>query len=249
MYLSQMIFQQKVIPGQRLVYSDLCKLFDMSRTPIINALTRLEQEGFLVSEAFRGFQVKPIDLQELWDLFGVREETIKYTPIVEFKYAQGAKPGLGGHLLGEKVTKAVAAMRETVVGSSLFSPFPFHSVYSVEDHKKHVDWMKEINNDVLVSVKVSTPTDVDMVAIGAYYAGAHIIHIDGAVFEIPEKLHLVETVLLPIQTALKTRHDIKLMQIIVQGLNGYAAFIYQAIFPDIDFTIASEPLGIPQMPF
>ena len=108
-------------------------------------------------------------------LFGVREETIKHCPVVEFKYAQGAKPGLGGHLLGEKVTEAVAAMRETVVGSSLFSPFPFHSVYSVEDHKKHVDWMKEINNQVLVSVKVSTPTDVDMVAVGAYYAGAHIV--------------------------------------------------------------------------
>jgi glutamate synthase domain-containing protein 2 len=113
-------------------------------------------------------------------LFGVREETIKYCPVMEFKYAQGAKPGLGGHLLGEKVTEAVAAMRETVVGSSLFSPFPFHSVYSVEDHKKHVDWMKEINNEVLVSVKVSTPTDVDMVAVGAYYAGAHIVHIDGS---------------------------------------------------------------------
>jgi glutamate synthase domain-containing protein 2 len=113
-------------------------------------------------------------------LFGVREETIKYAPMMEFKYAQGAKPGLGGHLLGEKVTEAVAAMRETVVGSSLFSPFPFHSVYSVEDHKKHVDWMKEINHNVLVSVKVSTPTDVDMVAVGAYYAGAHIVHIDGS---------------------------------------------------------------------
>jgi len=113
-------------------------------------------------------------------LFGVREETIQYAPVMEFKYAQGAKPGLGGHLLGEKVTPAVAAMRETVVGSSLFSPFPFHSVYSVEDHKKHVDWMKEINTNVLCSVKVSTPTDVDMVAVGAYYAGAHIVHIDGS---------------------------------------------------------------------
>jgi glutamate synthase domain-containing protein 2 len=40
--------------------------------------------------------------------------------------------------------------------------------------------MKEINNKVLVSVKVSTPNDVDMVAVGAYYAGAHIIHIDGS---------------------------------------------------------------------
>ncbi|MGQ9694151.1 MAG: glutamate synthase-related protein [Thermodesulfobacteriota bacterium] len=113
-------------------------------------------------------------------LFGVREETIKRVRIVEFKYAQGAKPGLGGHLLGDKVTPAVARMREAVAGSSLFSPFPFHSVYSVEDHKKHVDWIKEVNHHCLVAVKVSTPTDVDMVAVGIYFAGAHIIHLDGS---------------------------------------------------------------------
>ena len=112
-------------------------------------------------------------------LFGVREETIQRARIVEFKYAQGAKPGLGGHLLGSKVTDAVAKMRQAVKGSSLFSPFPFHSVYSVEDHKKHLDWIKTTNTRALVSVKVSTPTDVDMVAVGSYYAGAHIIHLDG----------------------------------------------------------------------
>jgi glutamate synthase domain-containing protein 2 len=113
-------------------------------------------------------------------LFGVREETIQRVRMVEFKYAQGAKPGLGGHLLGDKVTPAVAKMREAVTGSALFSPFPFHSVYSVEDHKKHVDWIKEVNPRCLVSVKVSTPTDVDMVAVGSYDAGAHIIHLDGS---------------------------------------------------------------------
>jgi glutamate synthase domain-containing protein 2/NAD-dependent dihydropyrimidine dehydrogenase PreA subunit len=112
-------------------------------------------------------------------LFGVREETIQRVKIVEFKYAQGAKPGLGGHLLGTKVTQSVARMREAVVGSPLFSPFPFHSVYSIEDHKKHIDWIKAMNPRALVSVKVSTPNDVDMVAVGSYYAGAHIIHIDG----------------------------------------------------------------------
>lgn len=73
-----------------------------------------------------------------------------------------------GHLIGSKVTPKVAKMREAVAGSSLFSPFPFHSVYSIEDHKKHVDWIKEINPQALVSVKVSTPTDVDMVAVGSY---------------------------------------------------------------------------------
>jgi len=99
-------------------------------------------------------------------LFGVKEDTIKRVPIIEFKYAQGAKLGLGGHLLGDKVTPAVAQMRESVEGSALFSPFPFHSVYSVDDHKKHVDWIKQINPKALVAVKVSTPTDVDMVAVG-----------------------------------------------------------------------------------
>ena len=113
-------------------------------------------------------------------LFGVREETIMRAPIVEFKYAQGAKPGLGGHLLGDKNTPPVAAMREAVVGTSLFSPFPFHSIYSVEDHKKHLDWIAHVNPQALLSAKVSTPVDVDMVAVGSYYAGAHIVHLDGS---------------------------------------------------------------------
>ena len=113
-------------------------------------------------------------------LFGVREETIQRAPIVEFKYAQGAKPGLGGHLLGDKNTPSVAAMRETVAGVSLFSPFPFHSVYSVEDHKKHLDWIAHVNPRALLSAKVSTPGDVDMVAVGVYYAGGHIVHLDGS---------------------------------------------------------------------
>ncbi len=129
-------------------------------------------------------ELKPYDdhviTQVATGLFGVSEETIRRVKIVEFKYAQGAKPGLGGHLLGDKVTPGVARMREAVVGYPLFSPFPFHSVYSVEDHKKHVDWIKSINPQALVSVKVSTPTDVDMVAVGSYYAGAHIIHLDGS---------------------------------------------------------------------
>ena len=112
-------------------------------------------------------------------LFGVREETIQRVPIVEFKYAQGAKPGLGGHLLGDKNTPDVALMREAVLGISLFSPFPFHSVYSIEDHKKHLDWIKHINRRALLSTRVSTPTDVDMVAVGSYSAGTHIIHLDG----------------------------------------------------------------------
>mgnify|MGYP001361314745 CR=1 FL=1 len=111
--------------------------------------------------------------------FGVEERSIQVAPIVEFKYAQGAKPGLGGHLLASKAGEEVAKMRGSVPFVSLFSPFPFHSTYSVEDHSKHIDWIQTINPDALISVKVSTPHDVDMVAVGSHYAGAHIIHLDG----------------------------------------------------------------------
>ena len=68
-----MIFEQRLVPGQKLVYQDLVNLLNMSQTPIINALNRLEQEGFVASETFRGFYVKPIDLDEVWENFGVRE--------------------------------------------------------------------------------------------------------------------------------------------------------------------------------
>ncbi|MFC2008151.1 glutamate synthase-related protein [Chloroflexota bacterium] len=141
-------------------------------------------------------------------LFGVCEETIQRVPIVEFKYAQGAKPGLGGHLLGDKITPAVARIRETVLGRSLFSPFPFHSVYSIEDHKKHIDWIKHVNRRALVSTKVSTPTDVDMVAVGSYSAGTHIVHLDGgyggtgAAPDIAKK-----NIAMPIEYAIVKVHD------------------------------------------
>jgi ferredoxin len=141
-------------------------------------------------------------------LFGVREETIQRVRIVEFKYAQGAKPGLGGHLLADKVTPSVAKMRETVTGISLFSPFPFHSVYSIEDHKKHMDWIKNINRRALISAKVSTPIDVDMVAVGSYSAGAHIVHMDGgyggtgAAPDIAKK-----NIAMPIEYAIVKVHD------------------------------------------
>ncbi len=77
--IKHMIFQQKLVPGQRLVYSDLCRILNMSRTPIINALNRLEQEGFVASENFRGFYVKPIDIDEIWEAFGVREALEVYS--------------------------------------------------------------------------------------------------------------------------------------------------------------------------
>jgi DNA-binding GntR family transcriptional regulator len=76
--VKRMIFEQKLAPGQKLTYGELSKTFNMSPTPVINALHRLEREGMVVSAPFKGFYVKRIDYQEAWDLFGVREALETY---------------------------------------------------------------------------------------------------------------------------------------------------------------------------
>lgn len=156
--------------------SNITQLSKARAAVAFNTFTCTGEGGYM--ERLRPYDNHTIT-QVATGLFGVREETIQRVKIVEFKYAQGAKPGLGGHLLADKVTPAVARIRETVTGISLFSPFPFHSVYSIEDHKKHMDWVKHINRKALISTKVSTPIDVDMVAVGSYSAGTHIVHLDG----------------------------------------------------------------------
>jgi glutamate synthase domain-containing protein 2/NAD-dependent dihydropyrimidine dehydrogenase PreA subunit len=185
--------------------SNVTQLSKARAATAFNTFTCTGEGGYM--ERLRPYDDHTIT-QVATGLFGVREETIQRVRIVEFKYAQGAKPGLGGHLLADKVTDAVASMRETVTGISLFSPFPFHSVYSIEDHKKHMDWIKHINRRALVSAKVSTPADVDMVAVGSYSAGAHIVHMDGgyggtgAAPDIAKK-----NIAMPIEYAIVKVHD------------------------------------------
>jgi DNA-binding GntR family transcriptional regulator len=71
--IKQLILNQELIPGQKLIYDDLAKRLLMSRTPIINALNRLEQLGLVVSESRRGFTVKPMGTEEAWETFDFRE--------------------------------------------------------------------------------------------------------------------------------------------------------------------------------
>jgi DNA-binding GntR family transcriptional regulator len=97
--IKEMIFQQKLTPGQKLVYKDLTSTLNISRTPIIIALSRLEQEGYVKSESYRGYYVKPLDLKEIWENFGIREALEVYSVEQAVIYA---KPS-GIALLEEKI--------------------------------------------------------------------------------------------------------------------------------------------------
>ena len=71
--LKRLMLQQKILPGQKLLYRELTDWLHMSKTPIVNALNRLEQEGFVVSEPNCGYSLKPIDIKEIMDSSEVRE--------------------------------------------------------------------------------------------------------------------------------------------------------------------------------
>lgn len=71
--IKRLMLQQKIVPGQKLLYRELTQWLGMSKTPIVNALNRLDQEGFVMSEPNMGYAVKPIDEKEIFDSFDVRE--------------------------------------------------------------------------------------------------------------------------------------------------------------------------------
>lgn len=71
--LKQLIVDQKLSPGQKLIYRDLEEILKMSRTPIINGLTRLEQEGLVVSIRNRGFFMRDVSREEAEQIYELRE--------------------------------------------------------------------------------------------------------------------------------------------------------------------------------
>ena len=94
--------------------------------------------------------------------------------------AQGAKPGEGGHLPGEKVYPWIAKTRHSTPGVSLISPPPHHDIYSIEDLRQLVFSLKEATEyKKPVIVKVAAVHNIAAIASGIARSGADIIAIDG----------------------------------------------------------------------
>lgn len=112
--------------------------------------------------------------------FGVNPEYLKSGRIIEIKIGQGAKPGIGGHLPGEKVTEEVSLTRMIPHGTDALSPAPQHDIYSIEDLAQLVFALKEATNYTRpVAVKIAAVHNVAAIAVGIVKAGADIIVIDG----------------------------------------------------------------------
>jgi glutamate synthase domain-containing protein 2 len=112
--------------------------------------------------------------------FGVHPEYLDVARVVEIKIGQGAKPGIGGHLPGEKVSAEVSATRMIPQGTDALSPAPQHDIYSIEDLAQLVYALKEATRYTKpVSVKIAAVHNSAAIASGMVRAGADIIVLDG----------------------------------------------------------------------
>jgi glutamate synthase domain-containing protein 2 len=112
--------------------------------------------------------------------FGVHPDYLDVARVVEIKIGQGAKPGIGGHLPGEKVGAEVSSTRMIPQGTDALSPAPQHDIYSIEDLAQLVYALKEATNYTKpISVKIAAVHNSAAIASGMVRAGADIIVLDG----------------------------------------------------------------------
>jgi glutamate synthase (NADPH/NADH) large chain len=111
--------------------------------------------------------------------FGVTPHYLVNASVIQIKVAQGAKPGEGGQLPGDKVNNYIAELRFSVPGVTLISPPPHHDIYSIEDLAQLIFDLKQVNPEALISVKLVSEPGVGTIATGVAKAYADLITISG----------------------------------------------------------------------
>lgn len=111
--------------------------------------------------------------------FGVTSHYLADADEIQIKMAQGAKPGEGGELPGDKVSDSIARTRRTTAGVDLISPPPHHDIYSIEDLKQLIYDLKCANPRSRISAKLSSQVGVGIVASGVAKAKAEHVLISG----------------------------------------------------------------------
>jgi len=111
--------------------------------------------------------------------FGVTSEYLVSADDIQIKIAQGAKPGEGGQLPGNKVYPWIAKVRYSTPGVGLISPPPHHDIYSIEDLAQLIHDLKNANRNARVHVKLVAQVGVGTVAAGVSKAHADVVLISG----------------------------------------------------------------------
>ncbi|MCB0475540.1 MAG: glutamate synthase large subunit, partial [Flavobacteriaceae bacterium] len=111
--------------------------------------------------------------------FGVSSNYLTNAQEIQIKMAQGAKPGEGGQLPGEKVYPWIAKVRNSTPYVGLISPPPHHDIYSIEDLAQLIFDLKNANREARINVKLVSKVGVGTIAAGVAKAKADVILISG----------------------------------------------------------------------
>ncbi|HVV71555.1 MAG TPA: glutamate synthase-related protein, partial [Verrucomicrobiae bacterium] len=111
--------------------------------------------------------------------FGVTSLYLVNAKELQIKMAQGAKPGEGGQLPGQKVYPWIAKVRYSTPGVGLISPPPHHDIYSIEDLAELIHDLKNANHHARISVKLVAEVGVGTIAAGVAKAHADVVLISG----------------------------------------------------------------------
>ena len=111
--------------------------------------------------------------------FGVTSHYLSNAREIQIKMAQGAKPGEGGQLPGEKVLPWIASARNSTPFVGLISPPPHHDIYSIEDLAQLIFDLKNANREARINVKLVSEVGVGTIAAGVAKAKADVVLISG----------------------------------------------------------------------
>ncbi|MFC2109726.1 glutamate synthase large subunit [Bacteroidota bacterium] len=111
--------------------------------------------------------------------FGVTSHYLSSAKEIQIKMAQGAKPGEGGQLPGEKVLPWIASARNSTPFVGLISPPPHHDIYSIEDLAQLIYDLKNANREARINVKLVSEVGVGTIAAGVSKAKADVVLISG----------------------------------------------------------------------
>ena len=87
--------------------------------------------------------------------YSVTPENLRNADAIEIKIGQGTKPGMGGHLPGDKVTPEIAKIRNKPLGKDVISPSKFDDVNSKEDLKELVDMLRFASDGRPIGIKIA----------------------------------------------------------------------------------------------
>lgn len=89
------------------------------------------------------------------NLYSVTDENLKTSDAIEIKIGQGTKPGMGGHLPGNKVTPEIAKVRGKAVGEDVISPSKFPGINSVDDLRNLVSELRTRSEGRPIGIKIA----------------------------------------------------------------------------------------------